>query len=166
MCSSDLLKKCELTRPGVCAQELIAVLAMKRQGNTDEATILDQDSCILLTDQVKDEALDFTAPTDGEYELFAFWLHGTGQTASPSVSVSYTINYIDRYGVEAFIDYWNREVITEEIKGFLGKNHRVQMYMDSLELSTYGRGGQFWGYHPLPLLLHLRGQRFPGKAPQ
>lgn len=157
---SGLLQKCVLTQPCVHRQELLAVLAMKRQGNQIEETgetVLDKDACVLLTNQVKDGTLAFTAPEDGEYELFAFWLHGTGQTASPSVSVSYTINYIDRYGVEAFIDYWDREVITEEMKGFLKENHRVQMYMDSLELSTYGRGGQFWGYHFLEEFEERRG---------
>lgn len=34
-----------------------------------------------------DKTLTWTAPEDGNYELIVFWLHGTGQTASPSVSV-------------------------------------------------------------------------------
>ena len=53
---SGLLKRCVLTQPGVHRQELLAVLAMKRQGLTEGTgeTILDRDSCILLTDRVED----------------------------------------------------------------------------------------------------------------
>ena len=165
------LEMCALTRPNVHCQELLAVVAARRispkdagpetaspaEGTSPRQILLDKDSCLVLTSQVQEGCLDWTAPTDGEYELFAFWLHGTGQTASPAVRTSYTINYIDRYGVEAFIDYWNREVITEEMKESIARNSRVQMYMDSLELSTYGKGGQFWGYHLLEEFRQRRG---------
>lgn len=134
-------------------QELIAVVAAKRISQKENAVYLDKESVIVLTDQVEgigeDRTLTWTAPADGDYELTTFWLHGTGQTASPSVSVSYTVNYIDKYGVEALIDYWNKEILTQELKDLIRQNGRVQMYMDSLELSTHGKGGQFWGYHLL-----------------
>ena len=73
-------------------------------------------------------------------------MHGTGQTASPSCAISYTINYIDRYGTEALIDYWNKVVLTPALRENILKNGRVQLYMDSLELTTFSNGGQFWGY--------------------
>ena len=38
-------------------------------------------------------------------------------------------------------------VLTPELKAQIAKNPRAQMYMDSLELSTYGAGGMFWGAH-------------------
>lgn len=151
------LKPCELKQLEVTQQELIAVVAIKRIGKRRKQVLLDKDSAIVLTQNVSDLKLDWSAPGDGTYELFTFWLHGTGQTATPSVDISYTINYIDRYGVEAFIDYWDREVITDEIKNLLEDNCRVQMYMDSLELSTYGMGGQLWGYHFLEEFNRRRG---------
>lgn len=151
------LKQCCITQENVFVQEIVAVLAMKRQKEDDGKTYLDKNSSIILTDRVVDLTLEWTAPKDGDYELFVFWLHGTGQTASPSVSVSYTINYIDRYGVETFIDYWSREVITEEMKECTKSNNRAQMYMDSLELCTFGSGGQFWGYFFLEEFQHRRG---------
>ena len=91
--------------------------------------------------------LDWTAPADGNYALFVYWMHGTGQTASPSVSTNYTINYIDKYGIEALIDYWEEIVLTEELKDAIRKSGRGEIYMDSLELTTFGAGGLFWGYH-------------------
>ena len=72
-------------------------------------------------------------------------MHGTGQTASPSASVNYTVNYFDPDGVEAVIDYWDSVVLTPELRAQIAQNPRAQMYMDSLELSTFGAGGLFWG---------------------
>ncbi len=90
---------------------------------------------------------NWSAPEDGVYALFIYWMHGTGQTASPSISTNYTINYVDSYGVEALIDYWEQIVLTEELKKTIRQNGRGEIYMDSLELHTYGAGGIFWGYH-------------------
>ena len=101
----------------------------------------------MLTGQVKDGKLEWAAPADGTYYLFFFWLHGTGQTAEPSCSVSYTVNYIDHYGIDAFIEYWDKAVLTPELRADIARGGRAMMYMDSLELSTFGAGGQFWGYH-------------------
>ncbi|MDR0761364.1 MAG: hypothetical protein LBF74_14860, partial [Treponema sp.] len=143
---SGPLYKAPLKMPNVNVQELVAVVVAKKTGSADDKVFLDKNSFQLLTGNVREETLDWTAP-EGEWELFAFWLHGTGQTATPSVAVSYTINYIDRYGIDALTDYWDREVLTPELRENIRKNGRVQMYMDSLELSTYGKGGQFWGYH-------------------
>ncbi|MCM1135448.1 MAG: hypothetical protein NC400_07710 [Clostridium sp.] len=136
-----------LTMPGVTKQELEAVVAIRICGEEDGKTYLDKDSAAVLTDKVQDGKLVWTAPEDGDYLLFYFWIHGTGQTAEPSVSVSYTINYIDKYGVEAFINYWENTVLTPELTKNVEENGRAMMYMDSLELGTFGKGGQFWGYH-------------------
>lgn len=152
---SGALPKCVIKTQNVYAQELIAVVAAKVVGEKDDSAlpgksvkkpVLSKET-IVLTDKVADGALEWTAPQDGTYRLFVFWLHGTGQTASPSCAVSYTINYIDHYGIDAFIDYWDRVVLTGELRENLEKNGRGMMYMDSLELSTFGAGGQFWGYH-------------------
>ena len=95
--------------------------------------------------QVRDEALAWTAPDDGPWRLFVYWMHGTGQTASPSASINYTVNYVDPDGAQAVIDYWDTVVLTPELREQIARNPRAQMYMDSLELSTYGAGGLFWG---------------------
>ncbi len=128
--------------------ELEAVAAIRTTGEKeDDMPVLLPESAIVLTDAVQDGTLDWTAPADGEWLLFAFWLHGTGQTAEPSVSVSYTVNYLDHYGIDAFIEYWENVVLTPELRENLKANGRAMMYMDSLELGTFGKGGQLWGYH-------------------
>ncbi len=113
-------------------------------GTIDLKTLTD------LTDKVIEKdgeyTLDWTAPADGEYVLLSYWMHGTSQTASPSVSTNYTINYVDKYGVEALIDYWEEIVLTDELRETIRKNGRGEIYMDSLELVTYGAGGIYWGY--------------------
>ncbi|MBD0324460.1 MAG: hypothetical protein ICV72_13900, partial [Aldersonia sp.] len=132
-------------RGEVREQSLVAVVAARVIGQTETGSVLDVDSVVDLGAQVTGESLGWTAPAGGEWRLFAFWMHGTGQTASPSASVNYTVNYLDRDGVDAVIDYWDSVVLTPELRAQVAENPRAQMYMDSLELSTYGAGGLFWG---------------------
>ncbi|MFF2487042.1 glycosyl hydrolase [Microbacterium sp. NPDC058062] len=126
-------------------QHLVAVVAA-RVVDAD-AGVLDASSLTELTASVTDDTLEWTAPDgDGDWRLFSYWLHGTGQTAEPSASVNYTVNYIDRDGVDAVIAYWDEVVLTPELRAQIAQNPRAQMYMDSLELSTFGAGGLFWGH--------------------
>jgi hypothetical protein len=126
-------------------QHFVAAVAARVVAETEVGAILDVESVVDLTSQVQDEALDWTAPDDGTWRLFSYWMHGTGQTASPSASVNTTVSYVDPDGAQAVIDYWDSTVLTPELREHIGRNPRAQMYMDSLELSTYGAGGLFWG---------------------
>lgn len=133
------LPKCEIQTEHVEAQELVAVVAARRMWEKDGCVCLDPETTV-LTDLVAEGQLDWTAPADGTYELFVFWLHGTGQTARPSCGISYTVNYLDRYGAEALIDYWDHEVMTEDLRKTLRESGRGMMYMDSLELTAFEIG--------------------------
>jgi hypothetical protein len=141
------LSKPAISNPCVHDLVLVAVVAGKRLFRTDKGAVLDKESLAVLTGEVKDNCLDWTAP-EGEcnWELLCFWMHGTGQTATPAQGIAYTVNYVDRYGVDALIGYWDKAVLTKKMKDLIKENGRVQMYMDSLELKTFGQGGQFWGY--------------------
>ncbi|GAA3879909.1 glycosyl hydrolase [Tessaracoccus defluvii] len=125
-------------------QHLQAVIAAPVTEGTG-APVVDVAAVIDLTASVTDGALDWTPPDARSWKLFVFWRHGTGQTAEPSASVNYTVNYLDRDGVDAVIEYWRDEVLTDELKRHIAANDRAQMYMDSLELSLWGAGGMFWG---------------------
>ena len=127
-------------------QALAAVVAARIVEETEVGAILDVDSVVDLTDRVQEETLDWTAPDDGTWRLYVYWVHGTGQTASPSASTNYTVSYVDPEGAEAIIDYWDTVVLTPELREQIVANPRAQMYMDSLELSTFGAGGLFWGH--------------------
>ncbi|MBA3529329.1 MAG: hypothetical protein H0T91_08500, partial [Propionibacteriaceae bacterium] len=132
-------------RGDIHQQVLVAVVAARVLEENEAGAILDVDSVVDLTGQVRHEALEWTAPDDGSWRLFAYWMHGTGQTASPSASVNYTVNYLDPDGAQAVIDYWDSVVLTPKLREQIGRNPRAQMYMDSLELFTTGAGGVFWG---------------------
>lgn len=112
--------------------------------------VLCPDSLMNLTDMVREKdgeySLSWTAPDDGQYALFVYWMHGTGQIASPSVSTNYTINYMDPYGIQALIAYWEEIVLPGEMREILKENGRGEIYMDSLEMQTFGAGGLLWGY--------------------
>jgi hypothetical protein len=137
----------QISQPNVHEQILVAVVAGKRLSRTYLGAVLDKDSLVVLTDRVDDKKnLSWNAPDDGLYELLFFWMHGTGQTASPAQGTAYSINYVDPYGIESLISYWEKTILTPDFAGLIRKNKRFQMYMDSLELKTFGRGGQFWGY--------------------
>ena len=73
-------------------------------------------------------------------------MHGTGETFVPSVSNNYTINYVDQYGVEALKEYWEENVLTPELKELIEESGRGEIYMDSLELASYGAAGLLWGH--------------------
>nr|WP_300050499.1 glycosyl hydrolase [uncultured Nocardioides sp.] len=124
-------------------------------GNLDFSTLVD------LSDRVvqngTDYTLDWTAPADGQYALFTYWMHGTGQLASPSVSKNYTINYIDKTGSQALKDYWEAEVLTPDLKELIRSSGRGEMYMDSLEIASYAAGGMLWGYDFLEEFKERRG---------
>jgi hypothetical protein len=161
-----LLSKPGISMPAVTELILVAVIAGKRLGSTQIGAALDKDSLIVLTDKVTGERdLTWTAPNDGIYDLMTFWMHGTGQTSEPAKGKAYTINYVDRYGVDALIDYWDKVILTPELRENIKKNGRIQMYMDSLELQTYGNGGQFWGYTMLDEFKKRRGYDFTPYLP-
>lgn len=136
-------------------QHLAAVVAVPA---VDDA-VLDAAAALDLTPDVVGEALAWETPDDREWRIFTFWRFGTGQTASPSVGVNFTVNYLERAGVDAVIDYWRSTVLTDTLKESIRRNPRAQMYMDSLELVTYGNGGLFWGEHVAEEFAARRGYR-------
>ncbi|MDO4900510.1 glycosyl hydrolase [Actinomyces sp.] len=134
-------------------QHLVAVVAAvivdSGTAASTDVKVIDVGTLIDLTPLVTGnegtEALEWRTPDARDWRLFVFWMHGTGQTASPSASVNYTVNYLDRDGVDAVIDYWREVILTDSLKAHIARNPRAQMYMDSLELNTWGEGGMFWG---------------------
>ena len=132
-------------RAAVSRQVFTAAVAVRVVEQTGDGAVLDVDSVLDLTGQVREERLDWTAPGEGTWWLLTYWQRGTGQTASPSASVNYTVNYVDPDGAQAVIDYWDSTVLTVGLREQIARNPRAQMYMDSLELFTTGAGGLFWG---------------------
>lgn len=126
-------------------QTMVAVVAAPVLSGGASGATLDASRVVDLTATVHDDTLDWSAPEGGNWRIFYFWMHGTGQTASPSASVNYTVNYLDPDGARAVIDYWDSVVLTPQLRARLAENPRAQMYMDSLELFTTGAAGMLWG---------------------
>ena len=122
-------------------QRLEAVVAAVLTGDG----VIDSSSVLDLSERVDGESLDWEPADDRDWRIFVFWAHGTGQTAAPSATVNHTVNYLERAGVDAVIDYWSEVVLTAELREQIARNPRAQMYMDSLELTIWGAGGMFWG---------------------
>lgn len=147
------LPACKLPN-GVKESRLVKVLAVKvtERGSeklakgTVTPTRLDLTSTLDLTALVSDGALSWVAPEAGDWEIFAFWQYGTGEAYRPAIAKSYTINYLSREGANALIDYWNSEVLTDEVQSLIDGIDECDLYMDSLELSVHGRDttGQLW----------------------
>lgn len=169
---------------GVNRQDLVAVVAMKRDASSDAVILTEGDTAgtldlsnpdlhmvyddsatQVLTSLVQRDGapvteetmqdptgeaeftLEWTPEDDGTYDLYFFWMQATGQSPEPSATRNFTINYIDPYGMEEFITYYDEKIFTPELKELIRENGKGEMFMDSLEISTTnGQTGQFWGY--------------------
>lgn len=131
---------------GITSQKLVSVVAAKVASTDDGTSYIVSDSMVEITDQATatEEGceVNFTAE-DGDYVIFAYWQRGTAQICTPSVDVNYSINYFAIDGFNAFKEYWEENILTDEMKELIKENGNVQMFMDSLELSTSG-GFVFW----------------------
>jgi hypothetical protein len=103
--------------------------------------------------------LEWTAPDDGTYYVFSFWMQATGQSPTPSPSRNFTITYIDKTGMDTFINYYRDIVFADPaLVDLIKRNGKGEMYMDSLEISaTNGNTGNFWGYTFLNTFMNNRG---------
>lgn len=151
------LRLCTLPE-GVTKRKLINVVAAKILETGEESSTVDVNSLVSLTeDQVQTETdengnlvsvtADYTAPDDGNYQLFAFYQYGTGEYFTPATTgKSYSINYLDKVGAEALISYWDENVLTEDLQSVIDQIDECDLYMDSLELNTKGEEtvGHLW----------------------
>lgn len=169
---------------GVNRQDLVAVVAMKRDASSDaeiltegetagtiaqtkgQAFMVYDDSAtqvltdlvcrdgVTVTDETKQDptgeavfTLDWAPEQGGTWDIYSFWIQATGQSPTPSATRNFTINYIDPYGMDEFLKYYDTNFFTPELKEVIRENGKGEMYMDSLEISTMnGQTGQFWGY--------------------
>lgn len=149
------LPYCDLPS-NVTKQTLVKVIAAKitetAEDSEDGTAKIDMDSMTDITDLAYDDnedgiyGIDYQAEDNGDYALFIFYQYGTGESYSPAVSNSYTINYLSQEGASALIDYWETNVLTDEVQALIDQIDECDLYMDSLELSTRGTNttGQLW----------------------
>ena len=123
----------------------MAVIAAGVVERADSGAVLAVDSVLDLTAQVDDECLDWTAPEDGDVAVVHL-LDARDRSDCLAVGVDQLHRELPRPGRGRSGDrLLGSVVLTPELRKQIAQNPRVQMYMDSLELSTYGAGGLFWG---------------------
>lgn len=135
--------------PGPKARHESASLVSAYAYRVVEGDVLDPDSYVDLNSEVVQGAdvwtqeLEWSAPDDGQYRIFALWTQGTFQRANPSVEDSYTTNYFDERGVEALKQFWQEHYLSDPELVAKIKEGDVQLFMDSLEMSK-GGGFTWW----------------------
>jgi hypothetical protein len=95
------------------------------------------------------QTLNWTAPADGAYRVFAIWTQGTYQSASPAAQTSYATNYFDERGVEALKAFWEANYLSDPALNEKIMEGDVQLFMDSLEID-FGTGGFTWWAEDMP----------------
>ena len=143
---------------------------------------VDYDSVINLTPLVTqganvwDQKLNWTAPPEGTWKVFAYWVQGTAQSASPAVDPCYAINYYDERGIDALKTFWTANYLDDPDLNAKILGGDVQLFMDSLEIN-FMPGVTWWvedmpeqfqarkGYDILPYMFLLFGvNRSHGRA--
>lgn len=163
---------------GITTQTLIAAIAAPIVSEADGVSTIDPASIVEITDRIEvTEAgakLSYTA--DVSTVIFTYWLRGTAQVNTPSVETNYSINYFAIDGFNAFKDYWDANIFTDEMQKLIDDNGNVQLFMDSLELS-HGGGFIYWtrdfrdefiarkGYDIMPYVMLMMSGSWGAPAP-
>lgn len=114
---------------------LVAVTAARQldPGATAKPVLLDPDSVVDLTSRVREGALTWTAPGEGQWLLFSFWRRGTGQTVTGAQSASYAVDHYSAAGSDAVRSYWDAHVLTPGIRRLI-RATGGDLFEDSPEL--------------------------------
>jgi hypothetical protein len=142
----------------ITSQTFVSAVAYRLNGKTcatlgtlpsapyTSPVIIDKDSMVDLTADASDGNIDWVPPAgDGDYYVFTFHYRGTAQAASPAplATPAYAVNYFDVAGFNALKAYWETYLFADpQIVDLIQKNGKVQMFMDSLEISE--GDGFFW----------------------
>ncbi len=139
-----------LPAPAASARERGARFVTAYAYKVVDGDTLDLDSYVALSPSVSQGAdvwtqnVNWTAPDDGNYRVFAIWTQGTYQTSDPAAEPSYTTNYFDERGVEALKAFWAEHYLSDPALVEKFKRGDVQLFQDSLEIHP-GGGSEFEG---------------------
>lgn len=102
-------------------------------------------------------------------QIIAIWLHGTCQTAEPSVATNYTVSYMDSYDIDALKQYWDEYILTPDMQELIRKNGEVGCIWTPLSCFDRNNREMTWGldmreglleqygYDPIPWIPFVRG---------
>ena len=123
---------------------------VSRRYNYTRTAVIDG-TMIVLSDKttftqgatVYDQAVNWTAPDDGEYVVFSYWTHGSYQISNPAVSTCYATNYFDVRGVGALRKFWEANYLNDPVLNQKIIEGDVELFMDSPEIMPSG-GITWW----------------------
>ncbi|MDP3893194.1 glycosyl hydrolase [Nocardioides sp.] len=124
---------------GVKRRHLVAVQAVRVVTVTSRETVLDPDSLVDLSAEVRDGRLQWTAPAEGDWLVLSYWRRGSGQEpeAGPHTKPkSWVVDHFSAAGSQAVIDLWRTQVLNPELRRLLGKAGGY-LFEDSLEIETH-----------------------------
>ncbi|MFE6520597.1 glycosyl hydrolase [Streptomyces sp. NPDC057794] len=126
--------------PGVTRRTLLAVQAARVEpaNATRKETGLDPASVRDLTSTVRDGALTWTAPADGDWVLVSYWQRGSGQqpeSGPHSSPAAYVVDHFSPVGTEAVTGFWERGLLTNTVRRLL-RAAGGAFFEDSIELET------------------------------
>ena len=111
-------------------------------------TMLDESSLTDITACCRADAdsvtVDWQAPETGEWLVFVFWQQGTAQAATASTEPAYVVNHYTADGAKAVANFWDRTLLSEEIRELIRRNGRVEFFEDSIEIGTLRGSLLFW----------------------
>lgn len=116
--------------------KLLAVTAAKiATGSTSSSNPvkLDPISLINITQSANNGQLNWTAPTGGEWLIFSFWQRSTGQIVGGTATPAYAVDHFSAAGTKATTDYWEKTLLTPEVRNMLAQTGG-DLFEDSLEL--------------------------------
>jgi hypothetical protein len=119
-------------------RSLVAVVAARCASGcqTAKPVLLDQDSLVDLTDSVKDDRVEWTAPAGGgQWVLMSFWQRSALRSFGGSAPTS-VVDRLSAAGASAVTGYLDEQVLTPEIKGLLGDAGGV-LHEDSIHLAGF-----------------------------
>ncbi|MDO0924272.1 glycosyl hydrolase [Streptomyces sp. TG1A-8] len=125
---------------GVTRRNLLAVQAVRVEpaNATRKETGLDLASVRDLTATVRDGALAWTAPADGDWVLLSHWQRGTAQqpeSGPHSSPAAYVVDHLSPAGTAAVTGFWERAVLTGTVRRLL-RAAGGAFFEDSVELET------------------------------
>ncbi|WP_225993087.1 glycosyl hydrolase [Actinomadura rudentiformis] len=160
---------------GVTARRLEAVHAVRidTANSTRKETGLSRTSWQDLTVQVRDGAIEWTAPGDGgsggtpggDWVLLSYWRRGSGQrpeSGPHSAPDCVVVDHFSAAGTKAVTDFWESRLLTPKIRRLL-RQVGGALFEDSIELETKAlnwtpdlpaefekrRGYALWPYLPV-----------------
>ncbi|KAL4738856.1 hypothetical protein BDV11DRAFT_205589 [Aspergillus similis] len=162
--------------PNVTATpQVVAVLAARTSTTHINATDIsfDHSTVIDISKHYRNGELTWTCPRSGSYIVVAVYGRGTGQVQNmydmnsngPQLTdpaPAYVVDHFSVAGVKASVNYWNKHVLTDELRALL-KTSGGSLFEDSLELKLT----QYWtpnflqefkkrrGYDLTPYILYV-----------